>query len=882
MTSSFMSTIDLESGISLEVELFKPPLRNPDAQGSSNKLAILLHPWSWLGGRMNDPVLNSLIPTLKSKDYHLLRFNSRGVGKSSGWPSLSGFSEGKDLEELVQWGLQQVPDVQTVIIVGYSHGSLIATLHGVLPPPIKVSHLLLSYPLGYRGLLTLFNGGTYASKLKELIQDPRSNVLVVFGDHDEFTSISKYRGWQNELESLAEAADRGTLKVVEIEGGSHFWGGRAGEDLIEAIGEWAVLSSSPFARAQACSLLAPSFFLQNSFNNTPSNMPLPDERPRASVANLIGRFEQQTKRQSLSSSTAGPNRSSSVASHNTGDSAKEELKEKREWPPRDDKPPPPIVPSSSWSRSLAAGSEVKVESKTSSPPPSRPATDQPSSTIPSAAEAAPPPATKPPAKAPSAPAPSTPSKASSAPSARSHASSAKTAPSKPAESTTKSPHSSIKSPPKSTSSLPHATPLKAQHTGQSTTSTSTSRKPTTKPHVPVTPRAKTPSRPSMGTPRLSTPSRPKTPSSARPKTPSTGLFAPTAASLAKARNAPEPKPAPVKKSTLSASVADRLSKPTAASLSKARTPAAAAAPPVRGGKAPARGTAATRGTSRPGATKPKVTKPTVPKAGAAVAGGAAVAAAVAAVGAVAADADADADLSEDQAPEPAAEAEEIHNIEEETHGEDGDVADETSELKDVPSADAEDIPEDVTPEPMEVVDEPLPVEDDAITPEAKVNDDAVHAQEGSGSSGVQGSDEHAPELASTVPKSLDLAAEDDQIDVPEDHDAPLSSASDTLVGDHVADAEAAADAAADEGDSKAGDVPTKHEEVSPVAEHTSPKIDVDEAGRIDEVKARSPTADGDDLAAMVNMLEFDVAPKFRPASISSIPDEIVQEIPDEE
>ncbi|KIL67518.1 hypothetical protein M378DRAFT_54009, partial [Amanita muscaria Koide BX008] len=59
---------------------------------------------------------------------------------------------------------------------------------------------------------------------------------------------------------------------------------------------------------------------------------LPDERPRQSVANLIGRFEKQTKRQSPNN-TLSP-RSSSVVSHHTGESVNHDVKEKREWPPK--------------------------------------------------------------------------------------------------------------------------------------------------------------------------------------------------------------------------------------------------------------------------------------------------------------------------------------------------------------------------------------------------------------------------------------------------------------------------------------------------------------------------------------------------------------------
>ena len=49
--------------------------------------------------------------------YHVLLFNSRGVGKSSGWPSFTGLTEGKDLEALVQWGLGAVPNVKSVVLV---------------------------------------------------------------------------------------------------------------------------------------------------------------------------------------------------------------------------------------------------------------------------------------------------------------------------------------------------------------------------------------------------------------------------------------------------------------------------------------------------------------------------------------------------------------------------------------------------------------------------------------------------------------------------------------------------------------------------------------------------------------------------------------------
>ena len=58
-----------------------------------------------------------LAESLKRLDYHVLRFNGRGVGGSTGWASFTGLAEGKDLEEVTAWGLETVPDVRSVVII---------------------------------------------------------------------------------------------------------------------------------------------------------------------------------------------------------------------------------------------------------------------------------------------------------------------------------------------------------------------------------------------------------------------------------------------------------------------------------------------------------------------------------------------------------------------------------------------------------------------------------------------------------------------------------------------------------------------------------------------------------------------------------------------
>ena len=115
-------------------------------------------------------------------------------------------------------------------VQGYSHGSLIASMQPVLSqafPLVKLSHILLSYPLGPRSWLTLFNSSLYSKALEALVQHADSNVLIIFGDRDEFTSQSNYATWASGL--------KGNVKVVEVKDASHFWGGHSGQELREIV-----------------------------------------------------------------------------------------------------------------------------------------------------------------------------------------------------------------------------------------------------------------------------------------------------------------------------------------------------------------------------------------------------------------------------------------------------------------------------------------------------------------------------------------------------------------------------------------------------------------------------------------------------------------------
>jgi len=229
----------MPSGLTVVMTLEKP---SNSSSGGGNSLAVLLHPWSWLGGSMDDPVLQFLCQILKAKGFYTIRYNSRGVGGSSGWRSLTGLQEGLDLQEVVQWALSHITDVRLVLIVGYSHGSLIAAQHPVLPSPVRTSHILLSYPLDKRALLTLFHSNAHATALKSLLQSDQSNVLVVCGDHDEFTTCESYKAWIDELRECAGASE--SLETHLVHGATHFWRDYDAVELRQKVENWVSKSMS--------------------------------------------------------------------------------------------------------------------------------------------------------------------------------------------------------------------------------------------------------------------------------------------------------------------------------------------------------------------------------------------------------------------------------------------------------------------------------------------------------------------------------------------------------------------------------------------------------------------------------------------------------------
>jgi uncharacterized protein len=155
----------------------------------SQMCAVITHPHSLMGGNMHNNVVMAAFRATIDKGISALRFNFRGVGRSSG-----SFDEGNgemnDLASVISY--IQKP----VIIIGYSFGAWVAArLMKRLDDPIPC--IFVSPP-------------TAMFDFPSMIDDP---VWAITGEADQFCNILILEGLM----------DKGRVKVMKHV--DHFWFG---------------------------------------------------------------------------------------------------------------------------------------------------------------------------------------------------------------------------------------------------------------------------------------------------------------------------------------------------------------------------------------------------------------------------------------------------------------------------------------------------------------------------------------------------------------------------------------------------------------------------------------------------------------------------------
>ena len=121
-------------------------------------------------------------------------------------------------------------------------------------PNLVIRHVLLSYPVSVLWALTFFHTGRYTKALLDLLACSDADVLVIYGDIDQFTKISKYDAWLAKLrqaaggDSTCEANSSAQGKLTEklVPGADHFWGrGHWIREMRTTIANWLDRKPSP-------------------------------------------------------------------------------------------------------------------------------------------------------------------------------------------------------------------------------------------------------------------------------------------------------------------------------------------------------------------------------------------------------------------------------------------------------------------------------------------------------------------------------------------------------------------------------------------------------------------------------------------------------------
>lgn len=120
--SSESVTIEGSDGINLRSRIFKP---NKDIKDDDLGI-VLVHPYSVLGGCQS--LLRGMATGLANAGYLAVTFDMRGVGRSTGSKSISGFSEVRDVVSVCKWVCENL-SVHRILLVGSSAGIIFSILN---------------------------------------------------------------------------------------------------------------------------------------------------------------------------------------------------------------------------------------------------------------------------------------------------------------------------------------------------------------------------------------------------------------------------------------------------------------------------------------------------------------------------------------------------------------------------------------------------------------------------------------------------------------------------------------------------------------------------------------------------------------------------------
>ena len=194
-------TLDTSDGVKLEAERATPA-------GASRASVVLCHPHPQYGGTMRSIVIGALFDALPTDGFTALRFNFRGVERSTGAHD-DGEGELLDVQAAVDAAAEIRADGEPLVLTGWSFG---ADMTFATVDPRLAAWVGIAPPLRFR---TDFGGVAHDARPK----------LLVLGQHDEFRDPA----------SVVDATgDWNSTEIDVIAGASHFFVGRT-DRVVDAV-----------------------------------------------------------------------------------------------------------------------------------------------------------------------------------------------------------------------------------------------------------------------------------------------------------------------------------------------------------------------------------------------------------------------------------------------------------------------------------------------------------------------------------------------------------------------------------------------------------------------------------------------------------------------
>ena len=212
MIAESEAVLTTADGVTLEARVAVP--------ASPKAGLVACHPHPLYGGDMDNPVVVRVTEVCGALGFATLRFNFRGVGRSTGTHG-EGRAETRDVEAALAYLRGALGPARPLALAGYSFGAVVASrvaTAGSSPAGGLAALALIAPPLARTGEEPFAGLASFAAPL-----------LIAAGSQDEY-------GPRPMLDALAQRLPRATLAIIE--GANHFFFGKL-YPLGEAVEAWA-------------------------------------------------------------------------------------------------------------------------------------------------------------------------------------------------------------------------------------------------------------------------------------------------------------------------------------------------------------------------------------------------------------------------------------------------------------------------------------------------------------------------------------------------------------------------------------------------------------------------------------------------------------------